>query len=551
MRRRLLAFSVLLSIAAIIVTSVLVTAASYRDFFAAIKQEVKAETEYVRLGYELAGQDYIERLDLRNGHRVTLISFNGAVIYDSARDDALMDNHNERPEVRAARVDGAGESTRYSDTVRKQTYYYAVRLENGSILRMSSTTASILNSYDGIFWIVALIAVGVFAVSIAVASLVTRLIVRPINAIDLDNPENNIVYDELLPLLKRIKEQRGLIEGHIRELDRGRREFAAITESMNEGFLVLGRSGNVLSYNKSAMRLLGTVGAAGGNILALNRSEAFRAAVQLALAGETEERIVELSGRRCEMFANPVVEDGAVQGVILLLMDVTEKQERDKLRREFTANVSHELKTPLTVISGYAEIMANGVARAQDVPEFSQKIYREAGRLIALVNDLMLLSGLEENASPPMETLDLRSLAEDVAHRLAPKAAERGVALAVTDEAAEIMGNPTVLEEMLYNLLDNAIKYNREGGTASIEIAREDGAVVLYVVDTGVGIPRSEHERIFERFYRVDKSRNKAVGGTGLGLSIVKHGAIMHDALLELVSDEGVGTTVKVWFAGA
>jgi len=551
MRRKILLFSVLLAIIATIGTSVLVTVASYRDFFDAIKKEVKAEASYISIGYELAAEDYLDGINHQTGHRLTIISHDGTVIHDSATISEQMDNHLDRPEVQDALRHGTGESTRFSDTRREQTYYYAMLLTDGTVLRMSSTTASIYDSYDGIIWIVALIVIFIFAVSIVIASLLTRRIVKPINAIDLEHPENNVVYDEILPLLKRIKEQRSQIDSQIRELDRGRQEFTAITENMNEGFLVLNRSGNVLSHNKSAMSLLGShiVDTSGGNILSLNRSEAVREVVQSAMNGETDEKLADLNGRHCQIFANPVIEHDVVQGVILILMDVTEKQEREKLRREFTANVSHELKTPLTVISGYAEIMANNVAKPQDVPEFSQKIYREAARLIALVNDLMFLSGLEENLPPSKEPVDLLKLSEEVVRRLAPKAEERGVTLSVSGDSTEIMGIPTVLEEMIYNLLDNAIKYNNEGGSAFITVGHNSDTVWLFVTDTGVGIAKSEHERIFERFYRVDKSRSKAIPGTGLGLSIVKHSAMLHGAKIELDSDEGAGTTVKVRFS--
>ena len=575
MRRKILLFSVLLAIIAIIVTALLVTAASYRDFFEAIKKEVMAEAHYISMGYELAGEDYLINLKHQTGHRLTVISTDGMVIHDSSENSNQMNNHLSRPEVQSALRNGTGESTRYSDTSREQTYYYAILLADDSVLRMSSTTSSILDSYDGIFWIVALIAICVLTVSIFIASLLTRRIVRPINAIDLDHPENNTVYDEIIPLLKRIKDQRIQIERQIAELDRGRREFEAITGNMNEGFLVLGRSGNILSYNKSAVSLLSVTGIGfsdtgssgsghfgsghfgadysgtgtiGDNILAINRSEVFRTTVQAALNGDIQECIVEIGGRSCQLFANPVVEDDTVQGVVLLLMDVTEKQEREKLRREFSANVSHELKTPLTVISGYAEIIANSVAKTQDIPEFSQKIYREAGRLIALVNDLMFLSGLEENTQPAKESVNLLSLCEEVVRRLKSKADERGVNLSVSGDSVEILGIATVLEEMVYNLTDNAIKYSHEGGSALISIRKENNSIVLSVTDTGIGISESEHERIFERFYRVDKSRNKAIPGTGLGLSIVKHGAILHDAKIELDSAEGSGTIVTIRF---
>jgi len=549
MKRRIFLFSALLAGISVILTSILVTLVGYNDFFEGIKQEVMAEAAYIHTGYKLAGEDYLEALDYRSGHRLTVISPDGTVLYDSAESPEWMDNHLDRPEVQGALSDGTGESTRYSDTIREQTYYCAVLLDDGSVLRMSSTTASILAYYDQLFWMVALIAVLVFLASSFIASFLTRRIVRPINSMDLEHPENNEAYDELVPLLKRIKEQRNQINNQIRELDRGRQEFAAITENMSEGFLVIDRNGTVLSNNRSAMDLLGvqTIPAMGNNILALNRSEVFRGVAQKALSGITNEQVVSLSGRQCQIFANPVMEDDTVQGVVLLLLDVTEKQEREALRREFTANVSHELKTPLTTISGCAEIMANGVAKSKDVPEFSEKIYREAQRLIALVNDLILLSGLEENTQPVKEPINLLLLSEDIAQRLASKADENSVVLSVSGESIVVYGIPSVLDEMVYNLLDNAIKYNRKDGSVSVGINRKDNIAVLTVTDSGFGIPKTEQQRVFERFYRVDKSHSKIIPGTGLGLSIVKHGALLHDAEIKIKSDGKSGTSVILY----
>ena len=549
MKRRIFLFSSLLAGVAVIATSILATIVAYDDFFDGIKREVMAEASYIQDGYALAGESYLNALEHRAGHRLTIISGDGTVLHDSSERPERMSNHLNRPEVQGALIDGAGESTRYSDTIREQTYYYALRLEDGTVLRMSSTTASIFASYDRLLWMVALIALTVFLVSAFIASLLTRRIVSPLNSIDLEHPENNVVYDELVPLLKRIREQHSQIDDQIRELDRGRREFAAITENMSEGFLVIDRSGKVLSYNKSAMNMLDmqVTSALGGNILALNRSEVFRGIVQNALKGGTREQVVELGGRQCQIFANPVMEEGSVQGVILLMLDVTEKQEREALRREFTANVSHELKTPLTAISGYAEIMANGLAKPSDVPEFSENVYREAQRLIALINDLMLLSGLEENTQMIREPVDLLQLSGEAVARLAPKAGEHLIELSVSGNPVMVMGIRSVLEEMVYNLLDNAIKYNHKGGRASVNVKKENATAVLTVADSGIGIPKAEQQRIFERFYRVDKSHSKAVPGTGLGLSIVKHGAMLHDADIKIESDGESGASVILY----
>lgn len=549
MKRKIFRFAALLAALAVLISSVLITAAAYNDFFRTIKREVAAQASYIRLGLELGGEAYLSQIERRTGHRLTLIAADGTVLFDSVSDPAQMDNHLSREEVREALETGAGESTRYSSTLREQTYYSAVKLSDGSILRVASSMDSVLASYNSLFWLVALIALAVTALSAFIASLVTRHIVRPINALDLDHPENSAIYDELVPLLSRIKEQRGEIGRQMAELDQRRAEFSAITENMDEGFLILNREGKVLSHNKSALRLLDAQlsSPVGVHILALNRSEPFRDVTEAALAGEAHERIVELAGRQCQVFASPVKNESAVQGAVLLLMDVTEKQEREKLRREFTANVSHELKTPLTAISGYAEIMMGGLAKPEDAPEFLQSIYSETQRLIALVRDLMLLSKLEEDAPPARERIDLLALAEETASRLAANAAARGVNVSVTGEALEIMGMRSVLEEMAYNLLENAIKYNRPGGSVTISIKKAGERAVLTVTDTGIGIPKAEQARIFERFYRVEKSRSRAIEGTGLGLAIVKHGALLHGAQVSVKSGPA-GSTFTVRF---
>lgn len=549
MKRRIFLFSALLAALAVLISSILITVAAYNDSFGTIKREVAAEASYIRSGVELGGEAYLQQIERQVGHRLTVIGPDGTVLFDSVGDPAQMDNHLNRSEVQAALKDGSGESTRYSKTLREKTYYYSLRLRDGSVFRIASSMDSLLSFYDRLFWLVALIALAVIFLSAIVAKAVTKRIVRPINALDLDQPENNAIYDELLPLLARIKEQRGEINRQMGELDQRRAEFSAITENMDEGFLILNREGKVLSYNKSALRFLDaqSLEPVGMHILALNRSEAFRDATEAALRGEARERIVGLSGRQCQVFASPVKNGKAVQGAMLLLLDVTERQERDQLRREFTANVSHELKTPLTAISGYAEIMLSGLAKPEDTPEFLQSIYSETQRLIALIRDLMLLSKLEENGAPARERVDLLGLARNTANRLAAKAAELGVVVCIEGEPIMVLGIPSVLEEMIYNLLENAIKYNRPGGAATVCVAAKAGQAILSVTDTGIGIPKAEQERIFERFYRVDKSRSAAIEGTGLGLAIVKHGALLHGARVSLKSGPG-GSTFTLRF---
>ena len=548
MKRKIFLFSALLAGLSVLVTSILITFAAYQDFSRTMQLEVRATASYLHRSMEQYGAAYLDDLQLQRGHRVTIIAADGSVLYDSKADSSSMDNHKDRPEVQAALQSGRGESTRFSDTLREQTYYYALRLSDGSVFRMASASSSVITSYDRLFWVVTLVVIGGFMFSAAIASFVTRKIVSPINQIDLDHPEQHAAYDEIVPLLSRIQKQRTQISKQMEALSRQRAEFTAITEHMNEGLLILDGDGTVLTYNKSALRLLASRAKdpVGQNVLTLNRNEAVRDAVHHAMEGESLSCVTELGGRQCQLLVSPVKQGDAVSGIIVIIMDVTEKQEREKLRREFTANVSHELKTPLTAISGYAEIMMNGLANLEDIPEFSQSIYGEAQRLIALVQDLMFLSKLEEGSSPVKEPVKLLALSQEVAASLAPRATRLGVTLSVNGDEAELFGIPTVLREMVYNLLDNAIKYNQKGGNAAITITAQEKQIILQVSDTGIGIPKAEQARVFERFYRVEKSHNRAIEGTGLGLAIVKHGALLHEAEIHLESgSEGTSFTIR------
>ncbi len=539
MKRKIFASIALLSVSAVLITGILITLAAYQDFFVVLKTQVQSEC--LALQRELNGLAPGEHRapNPPNGHRLTLVAPDGTVLYDSRGIPANMDHHRHRPEIQVALFHGVGEDTRFSSTLREQTYYYAVLLQDGSVLRLSTTTASALASFDQLFGLMLVIVLAVGLAAVLTASYLTRRIVRPINSMDLDFPGNTGVYDELAPLLGRIREQNQQIRLHISALNRQRLEFSAITENMSEGFLVLDRDAKVLSHNRSALKLLGIpkYSAAGLSLLELNRSESFRTLLQAALEGKPCEAVVILHGRHCHVLLSPVWEEGHLQGLVAILMDVTEREEREQLRREFTANVSHELKTPLTAISGYAEIMKDGVAKTEDVPLFSQHIYHEAQRLIALVQDLMFLSKLEESVPQEREKVRLLPLAEEVTHRLAQKASLHHVTVELLGDAqATVLGIPFVLEEIIYNLLDNAIKYNRKDGRATITVSKAEHGVLLAVEDTGIGIPEGELDRVFERFYRVDKSRNERVEGTGLGLSIVKHGASLHQAQLSLSS---------------
>lgn len=552
MKRRLFLSSAILAAFAIILTSILVTGAVHQIFQTSMKREVAAEATYLCAGFEEYGADYLNRLHLKHDHRITIIDPQGVVQFDSKGKPETMENHRDRPEVQNAWQSGSGEASRVSATLREETYYYAILLQDGSVFRLASSTQSLLAAYDDLFWLVVLIVLFGCGLAALLSMLFTRTIVKPLHRIDLDAPEKNASYEEIAPLLSRIQHQKHQISLQRQELDHQRLQFAALTEHMNEGLIVLDREGTVLSCNKSALRLLSihlssTVGL---HMLSLHRGQRFRDALQQAMQGESAADVLELDGRYCQCFISPVREEETVLGIMVILMDVTERQEREKLRREFTANVSHELKTPLTAISGYAELMMNGVARPEDVPEFSHSIYEESQRLIALVRDLMFLSRLEEGLAPPRERVNLLTLSQRVAAALDSKAKRVSVAVSVTGEALEVDGISSVLQEMLYNLLDNAIQYNRPGGSATISLRQEGEDVLLQVSDTGIGIPKTEQSRIFERFYRVDKSHNRTIEGTGLGLAIVKHGAALHHAQLELQSDAH-GTCFTLRFFGA
>jgi two-component system phosphate regulon sensor histidine kinase PhoR len=550
MKRAIILFTCVLSGFSIILTAVLIHTQVYREFSRNARREIAAESRYIAEGIEIAGGDYLRSIpheELR--HRVTLIAKDGSVLFDSDNETGLMENHLDRPEVAAAVESGFGESVRFSETMSRQTYYHATRLENGNILRVASDSDSVYASFARLIPLtLAIVAVVMFAAA-WIGARTAGKIVEPLNGLDLEHPEDNPVYKELSPLLARIKCQNVTIAEQMDEMRKKQLEFSAIAENMREGLLVLDKESNVISCNKSALSLLRANFTGRRNILALRRDEPFRRVAERALGGEPSEATFTHSGRHLLLIGNPVTDGGKTQGAVLMILDVTEREDREKLRREFSANVSHELKTPLTSISGYAEILSNGVAKAEDAPRFAKNIYDDAQRLIALINDIMLLSRLDEGTgeiSP--ERADLRILAEKAAERIADAAAERNVSVVLDCESAPITGIPHILDEMIFNLLDNAVKYNTNGGSVKITVRKNTDSAELAVADTGIGIAESEKERIFERFYRTEKSRGKKIEGTGLGLSIVKHGAALHNAKIEAQSDGKSGSRFVLTF---
>ncbi len=520
----------------------------YQYFEEQLMDGLKSKAVFISHAVESEGKDYLERIgDV--GERVTLIAPDGTVIADTEANAAEMENHLERSEVKQAAENSSGTSVRYSETLTEKIIYYAVKMPNGNILRVSVKHYTVITILLGLVQPILVTLLIAAVLCFVLSSKLSKSIVKPINSLDLDAPENNDAYEELAPLLKKISRQRRIIDEQLQTAKRLQEEFRLITENMSEGFLVINSERNVLTYNSAALRLLEISEPPSGNVLAVNRSGPFRNAVERALSGERSENEM-MFGESCYgIIANPVLNGGEVIGAVIVILDVTERVRREQLRREFTANVSHELKTPLTSISGFAEMMVNGVP--DDISaDFARSIYDEAQRLIVLVGDIIKLSELDENSARlEQERVDLRELSEDVAKRLGLAAENKNVAVTVIGNA-QITGVRKILDDMIFNLCDNAIKYNKNGGSADIVISSdaEKHTVTLTVRDTGIGIPGYAQNRVFERFYRVDKGRSKSAGGTGLGLAIVKHGAACHNAEIHLKSEENKGTEISIIF---
>lgn len=534
----------------ILIASTLILVAFVGDYNSdQTKEAMHADAVYIAKAMETEGISYLEQLP-KQSQRITWIDADGTVLFDSYADVSQMENHGEREEVVEALKTGRGESTRYSTTLAEKTENYAIKLSDGTILRLSVTSLSALSIFLSMTQPLALVLVIALILAGFLASKTSKSIVKPLENVDLKHPEQAGIYDEMAPFLRRIAVQNKLISKQMQDRQRRQREFETITENMQEGLLVLDAKGEVLSCNKGARRLLGVDHVPEKeNVFALNRTEGFRRCITAALAGNHEEVTMESDSRSYQLLANPVTEDGLVAGVVLLLFDNTEKADREKLRREFTANVSHELKTPLTSISGFAEIMKNGMVKAEDVPRFAHNIYDEAQRLISMVQDIIQLSRLDE-AQETMEKTEVNValIAETVAKRLEGQAAQRNIVFHIETESAVLSGVPHVLEEMIYNLCDNAIRYNKDNGSVTLKVEKHPDDITVTVADTGIGIPYGEQERVFERFYRVSRSRSKEIDGTGLGLSIVKHGALLHQATVKMESEVDKGTTIRLIF---
>lgn len=484
--------------------------------------------------------------------RITLITSSGKVLFDNKAIADKMENHLSRKEVKGALNSGEGYAVRRSETLGSKSCYYALKLKNGNILRISDDSLTVWTVLINLLPAICAIAIMTLVLSSVLAAVISKKILKPLNSIDLENPDAQNVYDELIPFINKINMQNRKIDRQIARLTRSRREFDIITENMSEGLVLTDIKGNILTHNKGIEKFFGVGEDINGkNILTLNRSEVFREIFSDITEKRRGEDILSLNGRYYDMTANPVYdEDGTPCGAVILAVDITEKEKREKLRREFTVNVSHELKTPLTSISGISDMLMNGIVAPEDIKGFAGDINKESARLITLVNDIIKLSELDEGAysTETDEKVDLLKTAAVVKERLEAIAAKKNVKIAVTGEDAEITGGESLVFEMLYNLCDNAVKYNKENGNVTVSVGTSEGAPFVTVKDTGIGIPPEYTDRIFERFFRVDKSRSKESGGTGLGLSIVKHIAMSLGADIRVESTVGKGTEITVTF---
>ena len=514
-----------------------------------LEDQLQKETAFVATAIENEGISYFDNLS-KDGDRVTLIDKDGTVLADSQVDVSKLENHGDREEVKQAETEGRGQSVRYSSTMTEKTVYYAQKLDNGQILRISADQFTIVTILLGISQPIAIVVIAAIVLSLILSTNVAKHIVEPINDLDLDDPMENTVYDELSPLLRKIAHQNSTIEEQLKEARQKQEEFRIITDNMSEGFIVIDNQMKILTYNAAALKLFGAEQKTPENILALSRSKPFRDAIYKSLDGEHSQAEMTTDERVYSIISNPVYDtEQVVIGAVIVVIDITEISRREQLRREFTSNVSHELKTPLTSISGFAEIMKSGDTDEATVVDFSRSIYDEAQRLISLVSDIIKLSELDDGTIEyEPETVDLYTLSLEIASRLSPQAQEKKIHFTVNGEKAEITGVRKILDEIIFNLCDNAVKYNRSGGDVKVSVKNSADTVTVTVSDTGIGIPTVQQDRVFERFYRVDKARSKSIGGTGLGLSIVKHGVMYHNAQISLESKENEGTTVVINF---
>lgn len=542
--------SILLVAGCVLLASLLIIMGFLYDYFGGVEEnQLRDELSLAAAAVEDGGTDYLSQLTA-DRCRLTWIAADGSVLYDTKTNAESLENHASRAEVSQALATGTGESTRYSSTLMEKTMYYAQRLDDGTVLRISISRATVGMIAVGMIQPLLIVLIVALILSGLLARRLSRRIVDPLNSLNLEHPLDNDAYEELSPLLKRIHRQHVEIQMQLRELREKTDEFTQITGSMREGLVLLDEHGSILSINAAAQALFGAdAQCVGRDFLTIERSHEISAAIQAAAADGHSEVRAERAGRVYQFDISRITSDGKFLGTVILAFDITEQEFAERNRREFTANVSHELKTPLQGIIGSAELIENGMVKPGDLPRFVGHIHAEAARLVTLIDDIIRLSQLDEG-SVGSEKTDLRldGMAASVVSRLQDAAAQHDVTLRTDLKPCRVHGIAQIVDELIYNLCDNAIKYNRKGGSVTVSTAEENGQPVLRVADTGIGIPAAEQDRVFERFYRVDKSHSRAIGGTGLGLSIVKHAAAYHHARVALESTLGTGTTVAVTF---
>ncbi|MBP8751931.1 MAG: PAS domain-containing protein [Oscillospiraceae bacterium] len=541
--------SILLVAGCVLLASLLIIMGFLYDYFGGVEEnQLRDELSLAAAAVEDGGTDYLSRLTA-DRYRLTWIAADGSVLYDTKTNAESLENHASRAEVSQALATGTGESTRYSSTLMEKTMYYAQRLDDGTVLRISISRATVGMIAVGMIQPLLIVLIVALILSGLLARRLSRRIVDPLNSLDLEHPLDNDAYEELSPLLKRIHRQHVEIQTQLRELREKTDEFTQITGSMREGLVLLDEHGSILSINAAAQALFGAdAQCVGRDFLTIERSHEISAAIQAAAADGHSEVRAERAGRVYQFDISRITSDGKFLGTVILAFDITEQEFAERNRREFTANVSHELKTPLQGIIGSAELIENGMVRPDDLPRFVGHIHAEAARLVTLIDDIIRLSQLDEGDAMPTEPVDLLAVSQEAAENLHDAAAARNVTVSVTGQPAVLPGVRRLIYEIVYNLCDNAIKYNRDGGRVDVTVAADAGGSSITVADTGIGIAPEHQARVFERFYRVDKSHSKASGGTGLGLSIVKHAVQYHHGRIELESTPGTGTTIRVVF---
>ena len=544
--------SILLVAGCVLLASLLIIMGFLYDYFGGVEEnQLRDELSLAAAAVEDGGTDYLSQLTA-DRCRLTWIAADGSVLYDTRTDAESLENHASRAEVSQALTTGTGESTRYSSTLMEKTMYYAQLLDDGTVLRISISRATVGMIAVGMIQPLLIVLIVALIFSGLLARRLSRRIVDPLNSLDLEHPLDNDAYEELSPLLKRIHRQHVEIQTQLRELHERTDEFTQITGSMREGLVLLDEHGSILSINAAAQALFGAdAQCVGRDFLTIERSHEISAAIQAAVADGHSEVRAERAGRVYQFDISRITSDGKFLGTVILAFDITEQEFAERNRREFTANVSHELKTPLQGIIGSAELIENGMVKPDDLPRFVGHIHAEAARLVTLIDDIIRLSQLDEGAAMPTEPVDLLAVSQEAAENLHDAAAARSVTVGVTGRPAVIPGVRRLIYEIVYNLCDNAIKYNRGGGRVDVTVAADADGSSITVADTGIGIAPEHQGRVFERFYRVDKSHSKASGGTGLGLSIVKHAVQYHHGRIELESTPGTGTTIRAIFPKA